>query len=80
MSNINISALLNASATLAHRITRMEGGAHGSAWIFNQCMRAFDRNELPAQAVTFTVFYNAPVMRGGIATIDRGGNLVCKIG
>lgn len=79
MTTINIDSILAATTTLNNRITSIEGKHHGSAWIFDQCMRAFD-SKLPAEAITFTVFYNAPVMRAGLATIHRDGTLTCTLG
>jgi hypothetical protein len=75
MTNLNTYNIINACDTLARRITSIGGKAHGSAWIFDQCMRAFDNSALPAQAITFTVFINAPVMKYGQATIYRDGRL-----
>lgn len=76
MTNINITAISDACDKLAHRITKVEGLHHGSAWMFDQVMRAFSFN--PAiTSVNFTVFFNAPLMCEGMATIDRQGNLTC---
>lgn len=56
------------------RITTEIGGMHhGSAWLWNQCMRAMDNSALPAQSITFSVFLNAPVMKPGEVTIYRDG-------
>lgn len=74
-TNINISAVITACDTLAHRIITIGGERHGSSFIFNQCMRAFDRKTLPAQAITFSVFLNAPVMADAEATIYNDGRL-----
>ena len=71
---INIDKIIEASETLARRIITIGGEYHGSVFIFDQCMRAFDC-KLPAQAITFDIFINAPVMKPGQATIYRNGNL-----
>jgi hypothetical protein len=72
--NIDVSAILKACDTLAQRVITVEGGYHGSTFLFDQCMRAFDA-KLPAEAITFSVFINAPVMKNGVATIHRDGRL-----
>lgn len=74
MTAINISGVINACDTLSHRIITVGGERRGSAFLFNKCMRAFDC-KLPAEAVTFSVFINAPVMKDGEATIHRDGRL-----
>jgi hypothetical protein len=74
MTAINISGVINACDTLSRRVTSVEGERRGSAFLFDNCMRAFDC-KLPAEAVTFSVFINAPVMRAGEATIHRDGQL-----
>lgn len=79
MTNIHIDKLINSCDTLAHRITTIGGEFHGASWIFNQCMRAFDNDALPAQAITFSVFINAPVMKAGEATIHRDGRLEMRV-
>ena len=77
MANINISAVIDSCDTLAHRIITVGGKRHGSVFLFDQCMRAFTA-KLPAEAVTFSVYYNAPVMKNGEATIHRDGRLECR--
>lgn len=72
--NIDVSAISEACDTLAQRVITVEGGHHGSTFLFDQCMRAFDA-KLPAEAITFSVFINAPVMKDGVATIHRDGRL-----
>ena len=75
---LNIVKVAAACDTLAHRIIAVgdeqHSERHGSPWLFDKCMRAFDC-KLPAEAITISVFINAPVMQWGEATIDRGGNL-----
>ena len=75
MIDIDIANVLKACDTLSQRIITIGGKYHGSAFIFDQCMRAFDCKSLPAQAVTFDIFINAPVMKPGRATIYRDGRL-----
>lgn len=74
MTTINISGVINACDTLSRRIITVGGERRGSAFLFDQCMRAFDC-KLPAEAITFSVFINAPVMKAGEATIHRDGRL-----
>ena len=74
MTTINISGVINACDTLSHRIITVGGERRGSAFLFDKCMRAFDC-KLPAEAITFSVFINAPVMKDGEATIHRDGRL-----
>lgn len=78
MTNLHISNIINACDTLARRITTIGGEFHGSSWIFDQCMRAFD-NALPAQAITFSVFINSPVMKAGEATIFSDGRFEMRV-
>lgn len=74
VKGINIDGVYEATNTLYHRIITIEGHRHGAAWIYDQCMRAFDA--LPAaEAVTFSVYINSPVMKPGEATIHRDGRL-----
>lgn len=75
MTNINIDKLIASCDSLAHKIVTIGGEHHGSSFIFNQCMRAFDCKALPAEAITFSVFLNAPVMKDAEATIYRDGTL-----
>lgn len=73
MTAINIPAVISACDKLSHRIITVGGERRGSAFLFDQCMRAFDCKALPAEAITFSVFINAPVMKDGEATIYRDG-------
>lgn len=76
---MNIDKIDQASRTLAHRVQAFHDGCiSGEVRIFNACMRMFDATP-PAQAVTFRVFYGAPVMQYGTATIDSSGNLICQL-
>ena len=79
MTQLNISAVLTACDFVASKIVTIEGEYHGSTWLFNQCMRAFDHKALPAEALTFSVFLNAPVMANGEATIHRDGRTEIRL-
>ena len=75
MPTINIDRLLDACAQLQRRTTYAAGCMHTSVRCFDACMRAFDRTDIPAEAVTFRIFLNAPIMRYGEATIHRDGSM-----
>jgi len=75
MTAINIERLIEACDTLQRRTTYAEGCMHTSARCFDACMRAFDCKALPAEAVTFRIFLNAPVLQYGEATIHRDGRM-----
>lgn len=75
MTQINISALINSCDALQRRTISKEGFMHSSCRCFDACMRLFDRKKLPAEAVTFQVYFNAPVMKQGEATIYRDGRM-----
>lgn len=75
MTNLNVSAIITACDKVARRCATIGGGYHGSAWLFDKAMRAFDNSHLPALSVTYEVTFNAPVTRKGFAEIDRDGNL-----
>jgi len=75
MNNINIDGIYEASRLIANRTT----DGRGSAFYFDQAMRAFDCELLPAQSITFSVFLNTPVMRAGEATIHRDGRLEMRV-
>lgn len=72
--NINIDGVIAACDTLQRRTIPTKGCMHSSVRCFDACMRAFD-SKLPAEAVTFRIFLNAPVMKPGEATIHRDGCL-----
>ncbi|MBP5461177.1 MAG: hypothetical protein J6Y20_03535 [Lachnospiraceae bacterium] len=75
MLQLNTSAVSEACDKVSRKVTTICGTHHGSAWLFDQCMRAFDSKALPAQAITFSVFFNSPVMLDGEATIYRDGRV-----
>lgn len=75
MTPDKIDALL-ANCHELERLTTYAGKEymHNSARCFDACMRAFDCST-PARSVTFKVFFDAPVMKEGTATIYRSGVL-----
>ena len=73
MTYRNTDEIIEACDKVARRCTMIAGGYHGSAWLFDKVMRAFDFE--PCEAVTYEVYINAPVMRPGEITIHRDGNL-----
>lgn len=75
MKNINIDRLIESCDLLQHRTILAEGCMHSSVRCFDACMRAFDREVLPAEAITFKVYFNAPIMAYGEATIYRDGRM-----
>lgn len=79
MTSINIDRLLESCDQLQRRTCTAEGCMSSSVRCFNACMRAFDRKDLPAEAVTFRIFLNAPVMKYGEATIHRDGHMEMRI-
>lgn len=74
MTNINIDKLLDNCQLLQNRTVYAEGCMHSSVRCFDACMRAFD-SKLPAEAVTFRIFFNVPIMAYGEATIHRDGRM-----
>ena len=75
MKDINIIGLIDSCDKLQRRTCYAEGCMHSSARCFDACMRAFDRKDLPDEAVTFRIFLNSPVMKLGEATIHRDGSM-----
>lgn len=73
MAHTNTSAIIEACDKAAQRTITIAGKHHGSAWLFDQVMRAFDFP--PTEAVTYDVFINAPVMKPGTVTIYRDGSM-----
>ena len=73
MTQLNTPAVISACDFVSHKIVTICGERHGSSWLFDQCMRAFDNKALPAEALTFSVFLNYPVMADGEVTIHRDG-------
>lgn len=69
MTDANLTAIIEACDKVARRITNIP-----SHRMLYNCMKAFE-GTLKAEAVTFSVFLNAPVMRWGEATIHNDGRV-----
>ena len=79
MTNEQIEKLI-ANCDRLQRITlNAEGYMHSSCRCFDTCMRAFDREVLPAEEITLSVYLNAPVMKPGEAEIHRDGRMVIRL-
>ena len=76
MTTINISGLIDSCDMIARHCITIGGGRHGSAWLFDKCMRAFDFP--PCVGITFSVYINAPVMADGEVTINRDGTYTIR--
>ena len=74
MATINTSALIETCDTLARRCIKLADTYHGSAWLFDKLMRAFE-NSPATVAITIPVYIGSPVMKPGEATICRDGSL-----
>ena len=72
MANINIDGVIAACDKIQQRTIPCKGYMHSSVRCFDACMRAFDC-KIPAEAITFSIYFNAPVMKQGEATIHRDG-------
>jgi hypothetical protein len=75
MKKINVAKLIESCDALQRRTITAEGCMHSSSRCFDACMRAFDKKDLPAESITFKVFFNAPVMKYGEATLNRDGSM-----
>ena len=75
MTTINIDRLYESCKALQRRTIIHDGCMHSATRCFNACMRAFDRHTLPAEAITFSIFLNVPIMKPGEATIYRDGRM-----
>ena len=75
--SLNTEEIIRACYFLSHKIVSVEGIHSGSIFqfLFNQCMMVFTNKNLPAEAITFSVYFNVPVMKDGEATIYRDGKL-----
>lgn len=73
MATLNIDNIIKACDTVASRVTNI-----GTVRLFDACMRAFTGTP-KAEAITFSVFYNAPVMEWGEATIHSDGTYECRL-
>lgn len=72
MTYRNTDSIIKACDHIARVCTTIGGGWHGSAWLFDKVMRAFDHKAV--EAVTYECYLNAPVMRAGEVTIHRDGH------
>lgn len=79
MTNINIAKLIEFCDFLQQITTSEPGYMHSSCRCFNACMRAFDRKNLPAEAIEFLVFLNSPVMKPGFAQFHRDGSVQIRL-
>ena len=77
MTNIEIDRLIDSCVKLQRRTAPEPGYMHSSCRCFDACMRAFDCR-VPAEAITFSIFLNAPVLKPGEATIYRDGHMEMK--
>ena len=73
MSTIYIPNILESCDKVASKITNLS-----SCRLFDACMRAFTGTP-KAEAVTFSVFLNAPIMKWGEATIHNDGAVEIRI-
>lgn len=72
--NINVTGIIEACDWVQQKTICEEGYAHSSCRIFDACMRAFDGRP-SVEALTFRVYFNAPVMKAGEVTIHRDGHM-----
>ena len=77
MTNINTSKLIESCDLLSQRCTQIADTHHGSSWLFDKMMRAFEASSA-CTSITIPVFINAPVMGKGEATIGRDGSLIMR--
>lgn len=76
MKNINTDKLITSCDILQkYTVPFVDGCLHSSVKAFDACMRAFDRDILPAEAITFKVYLAAPVDSYGEATFYRDGRM-----
>lgn len=75
MKQLNVGEIIKACDRLQRLTVQADGCMSSSVRCFDACMRAFDSAALPAQAITFKVFLNAPVMEYGEITIYRDGHM-----
>ena len=78
MTNTNIDKLLDNCQLLQNRTIYAEGCMHSSTRCFDACMRAFDA-KVPAQSITFKIYFNAPILAESEATFYRAGRMEMKL-
>ena len=75
MAFIDYPDIVHACDLAARRCSELPlGHHHGSAWLFDQCMRVFDHPA--AVSVTFQVYIN--LVGEGEVTIQRDGKLIMR--
>ena len=73
--DINVDKLITTCDTIARRCTRIADTGHGSAWLFDKLMRAFEAS--PAcVSITIPVYVN--LVGEGNAEIGRDGSLIMR--
>ena len=72
MTNLNIDGIYDACNAVQQRTIYAEGYMHSSVRCYDACMRAFTGRPA-AEAITFKIFLNAPIMKPGEVTIHRNG-------
>lgn len=72
-NNINVIKVIESCDWIQQKTISASGYAHSSCRVFDACMRAFD-GKPNAEAVTFRVYFNSPVMKAGEVTIHRDGS------
>lgn len=72
MTDLNIDGILNACDAVQRRTIYAEGYMHSCVRCFDACMRAFT-GKPAAEAVTYKIYLNAPIMKPGEVTIHRNG-------
>ena len=78
MKNMDILGIIEAADKIARRCVTICNTYHGSAWLTDKVIRFFE-SERCANAITFPVYINAPVMQNGEATIYRDGAFEMRI-
>lgn len=75
MTNTAIATLIDTCDKLQARTAPVRGYMHSSCRCFDACMRAFDNSRLPAEAITFRVYFTDPVNKAGFARIHNDGTM-----
>ena len=75
---IDTDKLIVACDQIAQHCITIGGKRHGAPWLYNELMTVFE--SAPAcDSITIAVYYNAPVMAAGTATIGRNGHVTYKL-
>lgn len=75
ITNTAVATLIELCDKLQQVTIGTRGYMHSSCRCFDACMRAFDTDRLPAEAITFRVYFNVPVMKKGFARIHNDGTM-----